>query len=45
MHAERQDTEQQGSLPLRLIEKQFGLWDVYALATGAVLSSGFSPKR
>ena len=25
----------------RLLEKQLGLWDVYALATGATLSSGF----
>ena len=24
-----------------LLEKQLGLWDVYALATGATLSSGF----
>ena len=23
------------------LEKQLGLWDVYALATGATLSSGF----
>ena len=28
------------SKPL-LLEKQLGLWDVYALATGATLSSGF----
>ncbi|GMR12539.1 MAG: amino acid permease [Gemmatimonadota bacterium] len=25
----------------RLLEKQLGLWDVYAIATGATLSSGF----
>ena len=25
----------------QLLEKQLGLWDVYALATGATLSSGF----
>ena len=25
----------------RLLEKQLGLWDVYAIATGAALSSGF----
>ena len=25
----------------QLLEKQLGLWDIYALATGASLSSGF----
>ena len=25
----------------RLLEKHLGLWDVYAIATGAALSSGF----
>lgn len=34
---------QSGAQPVKpqLLEKQLGLWDVYALATGATLSSGF----
>ncbi len=34
-------TPPNGPTSPRLLEKQLGLWDVYALATGATLSSGF----
>lgn len=40
MDAVATNTDTAPSKPTRL-EKQLGLWDVYALATGATLSSGF----
>ena len=40
MHREATSSSDTLTRP-KLLEKQLGLWDVYALATGATLSSGF----